>query len=212
MTTTPPLHDFTPDEAALIRRLRTPLLVQRWLRGLRYNAEGGGETLRSFRGVVRAGCAHCFEAALTSAAILEQHGDPPLLLSLASADDLEHVLFLYRRAGRWGAVGRSRDPGLHGRRPVFASVRALAASYLEPFVDYTGRVNGYAVLDLRRLPGDWRFAERNLWRVDRWRIDHPHRPIDLPEARYQELLARYRRYRARFPDRKPTYYDRSAWL
>ena len=54
--------------------------------------------------------------------------------------------------GRWGSVARSRDPGLHGRKPVFATPRALALSYVDPYVDYTGRVTGYAVVDLR---DDW---------------------------------------------------------
>ena len=42
-------------ERALIARLRTPAQVQAWLNALPYNVEKGGETLRSFRGVVRTG-------------------------------------------------------------------------------------------------------------------------------------------------------------
>ena len=47
---------------------------------------------------------------------MEQHGRPPLVLSFESIDGLDHVIFVYSRAGRWGSVARSRDPGLHGRR------------------------------------------------------------------------------------------------
>ncbi len=74
---------FFPRERRLIARLRTPLDVQRYLNRLPYNTEPppGGATLRSFRGVVRAGCAHCLEAALFAATVLEQHGYPPLVLS-----------------------------------------------------------------------------------------------------------------------------------
>ena len=46
---------FTRAEQSLVDRLRTPAAVQRWLRTLPYNWEKGGETLRSFRGVVRLG-------------------------------------------------------------------------------------------------------------------------------------------------------------
>ena len=61
----------------MIARLRTPAAVQDWLNNLPYNQEKGGETLRSFRGVVRHGTAHCLEAALSAAVILEQHRHPP---------------------------------------------------------------------------------------------------------------------------------------
>jgi hypothetical protein len=67
----------------LIGRLKTPALVQRFLNALPYNTEPppGRATLRSFRGVVRHHTAHCLEAALSAATILEQHGYPPLVLS-----------------------------------------------------------------------------------------------------------------------------------
>ena len=94
---------FTPRERRLIARLRTPLAVQRFLNRLPYNNEPGGRaTLRSFRGVIRHGCAHCLEAALVATVVLEQHGYPPLVLSFESADELDHVIFVYRRGGRWG--------------------------------------------------------------------------------------------------------------
>ena len=63
----PPRLPLTPAERRLIARLRTPLAVQRWLNALPYNTERGGETLRSFRGVVQTGRAHCLEAALSAA-------------------------------------------------------------------------------------------------------------------------------------------------
>lgn len=198
----------------MIRRLRTPQAVQGWLHRLPYNYEMGGETLRSFRGVLRHGSAHCLEAALCAATILERHGHPPLLLSFESIDGLDHVIFPYRREGRWGSVARSRDPGLHGRKPVFATPRQLAASYMDAYVDLTGRVTGYAVADLRDLGKyDWRFAERNVWKVERWLIDFPHRPLGMSDRRYGTLHARYRRYKARHPGRKPVYYaNRHHWM
>jgi phosphatidylserine/phosphatidylglycerophosphate/cardiolipin synthase-like enzyme len=210
-----PTLPFTARERAVLAACRTPRAVQRWLRSLRYNVEEGGETLRSFRGVVRHGIAHCLEAALAAATVLEQHGYPPRLLSFESVDQLDHVIYVFRGSdGRWGAVARSRDPGLHGRKPVFATARALAASYLDPYVDFTGRITGYAVADLAELGSyDWRLSEKNVWKVERWLIDHPHRPLEMGERRYKAMLARYRRYRARHPDRRPAYYaNRATWL
>lgn len=205
---------FTPRERAIVASCRTPRSVQRWLHGLRYNLEPHGETLRSFRGVVGHGLVHCLEAALAAAVILEQHGQPPLLLSFESIDLLDHVIYVFRERGRWGAVARSRDPGLHGRRPVFRSPRDVARSYMDPYVDFTGRLTGYAVADLRDLGDyDWRLSRRNVWKVEQWLLEMPHRPLRMSERRYHQLHERYRRYRARYPDRRPTYYDnRRDWM
>jgi hypothetical protein len=198
----------TAAERRLVARLRTPSAVQRYLNELPYNQEPHGRaTLRSFRGVVRAGCAHCLEAALFAATVLEQHGYPPLVLSFESIDELDHVIFVYRQRGRWGSVARSRDPGLHGRRPVFATPRAVALSYVDPYVDFTGRVTGYAVVDLAAaMDGyDWRLADTNVWKVERVLLDYPHRDIRSSDARIARLRRRYRAFRARF-GRKPIYY------
>jgi hypothetical protein len=210
------LRAFTPAERRIIRRCRTPAAVQAFLNGLPYNTEPapGGATLRSFRGVVRHGTAHCLEAALAAAVILEPHGYPPLVLSFESIDELDHVIFVYRRGGRWGSVARSRDPGLHGRKAVFPTARALALSYVEPYVDYSGRVKGYTVVDLRTLLGtyDWRLSEHNVWKAERVLLDAPHRPIKSSDARYAKLKRKYAEYRKTHEDKKPLYYrNRHTW-
>ncbi len=198
---------FTPRERRLIARLRTPLQVQRWLNTLPYNTEPHGETQRSFRTVVARGSAHCMEAAMSAATILEVHGWPPLLMSLESEDKLDHVVFVYRTRTGWGSIARSRDPGLHGRRPVFRTLRDLACSYIEPYVDHSGRITGYGVLDLRALdPYDWRCSTRNLWLVENALIELPHRPITSADARIDALRRRYHAFMRAHPGFKPLYY------
>ncbi len=186
---TPPPEAFTPAERRLVATLRTPRQVQRFLREFPYNWE---KTLRTFRGVVDSGRAHCLEAVLFAATVLEQHGYPALALDLESEDGLDHVLFIYQEHGRWGTVARSRDEGLHGRKPVFRSVRALVDTYMDPYVDGTGRLKGYGVFrldDLTRV--DWRLGDRNVWSVERALRVVEHRPIRMGEARYQRTLARF---------------------
>ena len=194
----PTRQDFTTREWRLISRLNTPRKVQLWLNALPYNTESRGETLRSFRGVLRVGQAHCLEACLTAAVILEQHGYPPIVMSIESQDWLDHVVFLYQARGKWGAIARSRDPGLHGRRAMFRSPRDIALSYVEGYVDYTGRVRGYGVANLdAALPDyDWRFARGNVWKVEQLLIDWPHRKIKTSTRRYRELKKYYVAYRA----------------
>jgi len=209
----PPRSAFTPRERRLIRRLTTPLLVQRFLNRLPYNTEEDGETLRTFRGVVRTGRAHCLEAALFAAVVLEQHGFPPLVLSFESVDLLDHVIFVYRTPRGWGSVARSRDPGLHGRRATFATPRALALSYADPYIDFSGEIRGYAVVDLRVLdPYDWRLSDRSVWKVERLLLDWPHRRIRMAADRVRRLRGWYRRFRTRYPDLKPIdYRGRDRW-
>jgi hypothetical protein len=208
-----PILPFTAAEHRLVRRLSTPERVQRWLNALPYNDEPNGETLRSFRGVVSHGRAHCLEAALAAAVLLEQHGYPPIVLSFESIDKLDHVLFVYREQGRWGSIARSRDPGLHGRLPLFRTARDLALSYVEPYVDFTGRITAYGVADLRALGNyDWRLSAKNVWKVEQYLIDFPHRPIRTSDTRIDRLRMRYYAFKRAFPDLKPVdYRGRERW-
>src|SRR5688500_18853151 len=189
-----PLDGYSPAERRLIRRLRTPGAVQKFLNDtLAYNDELKGPTLKSFREVVRQRNVHCLEAALFAAAVLEHHGHPPLLLSFESIDQLDHVLFIYRKNGLRGANARSRDPGLHGRKPVYRSLRALAASYMAPFIDFSGEITGYAPYDLNDLKGcDWRFSPRNVWKLETTLLNIPHRKLRWKKARVNAQRAWYR--------------------
>lgn len=204
-----------PAEARLVRRLQTPAAVQAFLNELPYNTEPQGPTLRSFRQVVRLQTAHCLEAALAAAVILECHGFPPRVLSFESTDRLDHVIYVYQQDGRWGSIARSRDPGLHGRKPVFKRARDLALSYVEPYVDFTGRITGYAVVDLDAELGsyDWRLSERHVWKVERMLIEYPHRPIRSSDARIDRLRLKYYRFVRQNPGQKPFEYyrGRETW-
>jgi hypothetical protein len=111
-------------------------------------------------------------------------------------------------------VARSRDPGLHGRRPVFTTPRALALSYADPYVDYTGRVTGYAVVDVGAAMNgyDWRLADTNVWKVERMLLDYPHRRLKTSDRRFRDLRRWYRAYRTANNGRKPIdYRGRERW-
>jgi hypothetical protein len=164
--------------------------------------------------VVRLKQAHCMEAALFAAVVLEQHGYPPLLMSLESKDWLDHVIFVYRHKRGWGSVARSRDPGLHGRKPRFRSPRALARSYYDGYVDYTGRLRGFGVADLRKtLPNyDWRLSDKNVWKVEEMLLEWPHRRIRTSRSRTARLRRRYREFRAAHGYKPWKYYKgRERW-
>lgn len=212
--TKPDRKAFTRKEWELIEAHRTPRQVQRFLSTLPYNWEREGETQRSFRQVLRRGEAHCMEAALSAAVILEQHGYPPLIISLESQDKLDHVIFVFKQKGLWGSVARSRDTGLHGRKPVFHTLRSLAFSYFDPYVDLTARLMGYGLTNLYELGGyDWRFSPNNLWKVENHLREIPHAPLNSSERRYRQLVARFKQFRRTHPTGAPTYFaSKSQWM
>jgi len=210
----PDKKHFTATEWKLIQKLNSPRKVQRYFSALAYNRENNGSTMRSFRELIKVNEAHCLEAAVGAAVILEQHGYPPLLLDLESQDLLDHVIFVFKEKGRWGSIARSRDIGLHGRKPVYRSLRDLAWSYFDPFVDLTGRLKGYGLTSLYDLGAyDWRFSPRKMLKIEEHLRAMPHKPLHSSDKHYRALLDRYRKYKKRFPDRSPSYYDsRLTWM
>ena len=210
----PEQKHFTATEWKLIQKLKTPAKVQHFFSTLAYNRENNGATMRSFRELIKVNEAHCLEAAVGAAVILEQHGYPPLLLDLESQDLLDHVIFVFKENGRWGSVARSRDIGLHGRKPVYRSLRDLAWSYFDPFVDLTGRLKGYGLMSLYDLGDyDWRFSPRKMLKIEEHLRAMPHKRVYSSDKRYEALLDRYRRYKRRYPAHTPAYYaSRPNWL
>lgn len=214
MNQPPPKESFTKKEWGLIQTLSTPAKVQRFFSAMPYNWERNGGTLRSFREVLKRKEVHCLEAALGAAVILEQHGYPPLLMDIESQDLLDHVIFVFQQDGLWGSIGRSRDIGLHGRRPLFRSLRDLTWSYFDPFVDFSGRIKGYGLANLYDLGKyDWRFCAKNMSKIESHLRELPHRRIHSSDKRYAQLLTRYKNYKKRYPKNSPAYYDnRHQWM
>ena len=211
----PPAREaFRPKEWAVIQKCRTPKKVQEFLRSLPYNWEKQGETLRTFRGVIKQGSAHCLEGAIAAATILEQHGYPPIFLDFESQDKIDHVLFLFRHRGRFGTVARSRDAGLHGRKPVFRTLHLLVRSYVDPYIDGSGRITGYGVFDLRTMRHcDWRLSGRNVWAVERALIKFPHKKLRTSDQRYHAMLRRFWAFKKKYPGRPVTFYsNKHQWL
>jgi hypothetical protein len=164
--------------------------------------------------VVRRGRAHCLEGALSAAAILEQHGYSPLILDLESEDLLDHTLFLYTHNGRYGAVGKSRDIGLDGRKPVFQSVEELARSYVVPYIDAKAHIKAFGVLDLRTLKNtSWRTSKRNVWYVEEALRPIRHQKLQTPKATVMRWRKRFIEFKQRYPSRQPDYFPgQSTWM
>jgi hypothetical protein len=161
-------NGWSRSERALFRRLDSPEKVQRYLDEVPYSAEA---VYRSPRSVIRDRKGHCFDGALFAAAALRQLGHPPVIVDILAENDDDHILAVFRRGGRLGAVAKSNFVGLRFREPVYRTVRELVLSYFEFYynVDRQKTMRGYAApLDLARLDRfDWMTADEHLVEVEK---------------------------------------------
>jgi len=167
-------------ELTTLQKLDTPRKVQDFLDTIPFNFSI--HTLMSPRRVLAARKAHCMEGALLAALAFWMHGEAPLLLDLRTeAPDVDHVVALFKRHGRWGAVSKTNHAVLRYREPVYQTVRELAMSYFhEYFLD-----NGKKTLrkfsepfDLRRhAKHDWAVDKKNLWYLETALDRSPHHVI-----------------------------------
>jgi hypothetical protein len=144
---------------AVLERLDEPRKIQAFLHRLQQNWEVDGETCRPVAEVLRTGRAHCIEGAMLAAAALWAHGEPPLLLDMRAERDFDHVVALFRRHGRWGAISKTNGIGLRWRDPVYRTLRELAMSY---FHEYYNR-RDHKTLREYSLPFDLRRVDTRVW-------------------------------------------------
>lgn len=158
---------LTRGEYALLRRLSSPEKIQAFLYRLKQNFEPGGDTCNSVRAVLSRRRAHCIEGAMLAACALWIQGEPPLLLDLQAVHDYDHVVALFRRRGRWGAISKTNGIGLRWRDPVYRSLRELAMSYFHEYTNKRDRktLRTYSrPFDLRRVkPAEWVTAPDGAW-------------------------------------------------
>ncbi len=184
---------LTKAEFAVLRRLDSPRKIQAFLYGLRQNFEPNGETCHGVREVLRTRRAHCIEGAMLAAAALWVHGEPPLLLDMRAVQDYDHVVAVFRRRGRWGAISKTNGVALRWRDPVYRTLRELAMSYLHEYANRREHktLREYArPFDLRSLPASaWVTPAKGAWAVAERLDDLPHVRL-LTRAEERELVRR----------------------
>lgn len=128
---------WSGEEAAVVEALRTPFEIQSFLDSIPYSPES---RYRCPRSVLRDRRAHCFDGAVFAAAALRRIGFRPLLVDLRAVRDDDHVVALYGRSGRLGAVAKSNVVGLRFREPIHRSLRELVLTYFHAYFNVEGEM------------------------------------------------------------------------
>lgn len=152
--------------------------IQDFLDRFPINWETDGETCMSPRRVLRERKMHCMEGALLAAAALWIAGEKPFLLDLKTRGDDDHVVALYKKNSRWGAISKTNHATLRWRDPIYATVRELAVSYFhEYFVNDTGKKTLQFFsqpFSLRPYGTAWLTDEEELFFIAEALDDSPH--------------------------------------
>jgi hypothetical protein len=108
------------------------------------------------------------------------------MLDLESQDLLDHVLFVFQEKGRWGSIARSRDIGLHGRKPCSDRLEISFGVTLILTSTSPGRIQGYGVTSLYNLGNyDWRFSPRKMTKIEDHLRAMPHKRLRSSDKRYE---------------------------
>lgn len=181
-------HHLNPEEAALLRGLDSPARIQAFLDETPYSPE---DRNRCPLNVLRDRQAYCLDGALFAAAALERLGFPPRLVDLfpdPGMDD-DHVLAIFKREGRFGAVAKSNFTGLRYREPVYRGLRELAMSYFEDYFNVNGvKTLRYATrpLSLAALKvHGWEWNDQGADAVEKRLLALPRIPLLSPDAAAQ---------------------------
>jgi hypothetical protein len=174
---------FTRGELRRLLALGSPWGIQRALDAMPYHM---APTAWAPRRVLREGTAHCLEGAVFAAVALRVLGFPPLLLDLEAVQDTDHVIAVFKVRGHWGAIAKSNFSGLRYREPVHRSLRELAMSYFEGYVNLRGdrTLRAYSrpvnLARFDRLRPGWMASDQEVWWVAQHLVRVPHLPILTP--------------------------------
>jgi hypothetical protein len=166
---------FTQDELRQLRRLKTPVGVQRFVDDLPYNLRFDA---RSPRKVLAERTASCLDGGIFAAAALRVLGFPPLIFDLEADRDTDHVVALFKVRGHWGAVAKSNFTGCRYREPVYRTLRELALSYFNIYFNlrFERTLRRYSrPVNLARFDDrDWMTTEKPIWFIAEYLCEIPH--------------------------------------
>lgn len=170
------------EKLKILKSLSDPKKIQAFLNSMPMNFEKDGDTCFSPMTVLDKKVCHCIEGATLAALALRVNDQPPLLLDLmASKTDFDHVVAVFKRYGKWGAISKTNHVFLRYREPIYSSIRELAMSYFHEYFDTTGRKSlrsFSAPINLKRFDHlDWMTTEEEIFYIPEYLADVKHSPI-----------------------------------
>jgi len=173
------MYGFNKKEVKIFRSLNNPKKIQDFLEKLKINFEPDGDTCMSPRMVLRTKKAHCIEAALLAAVALRFNRCSPLLVDLTTVDrDYDHVLAVFKKNNKWGAITKTNHAVLRYRDPVYKSIRELVMSYFNEYFLDDGKktLRSYTLpVNLSRFDKfGWMTSEEDVWYIPEYLAEEKH--------------------------------------
>lgn len=176
------MFNIPKEKLKILKALNDPKKIQAFLNSMPMNLEKSGDTCFSPMTVLDKKVCHCIEGATLAALALRVNGQPPLLLDLmASKTDFDHVVAVFKKYGKWGAISKTNHVFLRYREPVYSSIRELAMSYFHEYFDTTGRKSlrsFSAPINLKRFDHlGWMTTKEEIYYIPEYLADIKHSPI-----------------------------------
>jgi hypothetical protein len=116
--------------------------------------------------------AHCIEGAFLAAAIIwvNKLGEPLVVDMRGEEWDWDHVIAVFKKDGKFGAISKTNHAVLRFREPVYRDLRELIMSYFHEYIDDKGKgvktLREYSdILDLSIFGKDWIVSKQDLWEI-----------------------------------------------
>jgi len=177
------MFNLTNEELKLFKSLNTPSKIQDFINKIPINfEESGKDSCYSPRMVLEKNRCHCIEGAILAALILRVNGFPPLLVDMTANDkDFDHVIAVFQKDNKWGAITKTNHYSLRYREPVYESIRELIMSYFHEYFNDKGEktLRSYSnPVDLTIFDHEnWMTTENEIWQIPSYLVEVEHFPI-----------------------------------
>lgn len=173
------------NEISILKKLNTPSKIQDFLNELDMNFEEDGDTCMSPKRVLRERKCHCIEGAMLAALALRINGYKSLLVDLtATKSDFDHVVAVFKKNKKWGAISKTNHGVLRYREPVYSSIKELVMSYFHEYTTNDGKktLRSFSMpVNLSRFDSQhWITSEEDIWYIPEYLADVKHIKILTP--------------------------------
>jgi hypothetical protein len=159
-------------ELKILEKLDTFAKIQDFINDIPVNFEPKGETCLSPINVLKNNTCHCIEGAFLAAAIIWKNGlgKPFVVDMVGEKGDWDHVIAVFKKEGKWGAISKTNHAVLRYREPIYRDIRELVMSYFHEYTDENGKgrktLRKYSEpINLSSFGEDWITSSEDLWHI-----------------------------------------------